>query len=409
MTTAINQFLQDFQDMYVDKEVILNEENTNLTGIELKHLEKYLIRLNTDLNALNTLSEKASNEALVHYTKLLDILEDKVNFIGDSADVYNYVNSYFDIRTVRDIHNYNLRSNKSKTCIYDYNQKGLSLKSTNSLYKCSKTIEGSSITFYNTNSSSHSGLQLTSPFLSLLDIKQIIIRRSDGTVLELPVQAIDDNEYYIKHEQLQSSQIIIEFEFYGSTTVLNSYLETIELSLIEYSYVTEGYIPLEVAHLDASDLFTIITDCNLQNNTYANMNLGIELLDINDNILGTMNTTISLNNSVVCKRLDKVNFNEVDSVTALIIKNKRTKSKLTIEYLESLEFKNEKYILYIPKELQENRVNKYLNKLGQAAFKVNTKLVKKIVFTPTLEMFSFHEKSSPIIKHVTGVTKNETI
>ena len=87
MTTAINQFLQDFQDMYVDKEVLLNEENTNLTGTELKHLEKYLIRLNTDLNSLNTLSEKASNEALVHYTKLLDVLEDKVNFIGDSADV----------------------------------------------------------------------------------------------------------------------------------------------------------------------------------------------------------------------------------------------------------------------------------------------------------------------------------
>ena len=409
MTTAINQFLQDFQDMYVDKEVILNKDNTDLTAIELKHLEKYLTRLNGDLKSLNTLSEKASDEALVHYTRLLEILEEKVDFIGDSADVYNYVNSYFDIRTVRDIHNYNLRSNKSKSCIYDYNQKGLSLKSTNSLYKCPKIIEGSSITFYNTNNSSHSGLQLTSPFLSLLDIKQILIRRSDGTVLELPIQSIDDNEYYIKHEQLQSAQIIIDFEFYGSVTVLNSYLDTIELSLIEYSYVTEGSIPLEVANLDSSDLFTIVVNSKLQNNTYANMNLGIELLDINGNILDTMNTTIALNNTVVCKRLDKINFNEVDSITALIIKNKRSKSNLTIDYLESLDFKNEKYVLYIPKELQENKVNKYLNKLGQAAFKVNTKIVKKIVFTPTLEMFSFHEKSSPIIKHVTGVTKNETI
>ena len=102
MTTAINQFLQDFQDMYVDKEVILNKDNTDLTAIELKHLEKYLTRLNGDLKSLNTLSEKASDEALVHYTRLLEILEEKVDFIGDSADVYNYVNSYFDIRTVRD-------------------------------------------------------------------------------------------------------------------------------------------------------------------------------------------------------------------------------------------------------------------------------------------------------------------
>ena len=76
MTTAINQFLQDFQDLYVDKEVILNKDNTDLTAIELKHLEKYLTRLNGDLKSLNTLSEKASDEALVHYTKLLEILEE---------------------------------------------------------------------------------------------------------------------------------------------------------------------------------------------------------------------------------------------------------------------------------------------------------------------------------------------
>lgn len=407
--TAITDFLQNFQDMYVDKEVSLNIENTSLSVIELKHMEKYLNRLTKDLTDLNNLSLNASKEAITHYSNLLSILEDKIDYIGDSSDIYNYVNSYFDIRTIRDTYNYNLRENKSGSCIYNYNQKGITLKSISSLHKCTKTIEGQSVIFYNTNTSTHNGLHITSDFLNLLSIKQILIRRTDGTVLELVVPLIQDKEYYVDHEQLQSAQIIFEFDTNSSTGELNQYLNTVEVSLIEYTYQTEGALPLNSIKLNASELFTIIIDNELKNNTYSNMNLGIELLDINGEPLDIINTTIPLNNSVVCKRLDRVNFNEVDEVTSLIIKNKKTKSKLTRDYLESLEFKNEKYILYIPKELEENKLNKYLTKLGQSAFKVNTKLVKQIVFSPTLELFSFQDGSSPIIKHVTGVTKNETI
>ena len=407
--TAIKKFLADFQDMYVDKEVFLNTDDTDLTTLELKQLDKYIKRITTDISELSELTYAASTEAKQHYLNLLKVLEDKIDYLGDTADVYNYINSYFDMRTVHDMYNFNLRENKSPLCIYDYNQKGLTLKSKSSLHKCAKDVEGSSIVFYNTNNSYHSGLHITSPYLSILTLKQLSIRRSDGTVLELDITTTEDNEYYINHENLQSAQIIIQFESTITDETLNTYLHTVDLNLINYEYNVEGSLPLGSTEMNTSDLFSIIVESELKNNTYANLNLGVEVLDINGQVIDTINTTIALNNTLVCKRLDQINFQEVDEIVSLVVKNKKTKTNLTESYLNSLEFKHEKYILYTPKDLKENEINKYLKKLGQSSFKINTKVAKRIIFSPTVELYSFQSNASPLIKHVTGVMKNETI
>lgn len=405
---AVTKFLQDFQDMYVDRQLSITSLDTNLSAIELRFLESQLKGIADELTELNQLALTASDEAAKHYIKLLDILDNKIDYIGDTADVYNYVNSYFDSKTVKDMHNFNIRNIKTESCIFDYNQKAVTLKSINSLYKCSKTVENSSITFYNTNNSSHSGIHIVSPFLNLLTITQLSIRKADGTVLELEVSVETDKGYYINHEDLISAQIIITFETENSSQ-LQEYLDTVDINLIDYDYHIEGVVSLETKSLNSSELFSLIVDSVIPNNTFANINLGVELLDVNNNILDVINTTIAVNNSLVCKRLDKINFNEVDSVDSLLVNGKKTKSKLTKEYLESMEFKNSKYILYTPKELRENVLNKYLVKLGQSAFKVNTKVVKRIRITPSVELYSFQKGSSPLIKHITGVTKNETI
>lgn len=395
--------------MYVDREFNLDHKETNLSKLDLKYLERHLTVLMKELQELNTLSSDASKEALAHYTKVLNILDDKIEYIIDTADIYNYVNSYFDLQTVKDLYNFNIKEAVSDSGIFDPNQKGLSLKSVNSLYNCSKTINNSTITFYNTNTSSHTGIHITSPFLDLITISNIVLRKADGTIRELEINVINDQGYYINHETLVSSQIDISFKPIEGTTDLLTYLETVNLNLIDYSYQTEGYVPMKECTLTSSDLFTIITNTVIPKNTYANLDLGVELIDINGNVLDIIETTIPLNNVIVCKRLDRVNFNEVDKIVALFVSNKKTNSELSREYLESLDLKNQKYILYTVKDLLENTLNNYIKKLGTTSFKVNTKVVKQIRFSPTVEMYSFQQGVSPIIKHVTGVTKNDTI
>lgn len=407
--STISNYLKDFQDMYVDVTPNLSGLSTNLTKLELKDLENYLNKLSDTLAELNNLTSNTSEELDKHYKELYRVFDEKLDYIGDMADVYNYINSYFDMKVVRDISIFNLSTKTSDTCIYDQNSKGVTLKSVNSLFRCSKTITDNIITFYNTNTASHSGIHLSSPFLDLLDVTQITIRKADGTVLELEVSKTDNKEYYIHHEDLVSSQIVIQFTPLSSNQTLLSYLQTVNLNLIEYSYGVEGYLPLSNTELAASDLLSIVVNSIIPTNTYANVTLGLELLDVNGNVIDTVDTSIPINSNMICKRLDRINYNEVGSFEYLIIKGKKTKNKISEEYLKSLEFQNEKYVVYIPKDLYENKVNKYLTKLGNNSFRVNTKVVDKLRFSPTIELFSFGLNNSPIIKNVVGVTKNETI
>lgn len=409
---SVQQFLKGARDLYYDGSINIKPGSNYLSKLDLKHLERGLDNISKDLVSISTITTEASNEALVHYTKLLDILENKIEYISDMSDVFNYVNSYFDRRTVRDFVAFNLKELSTDT-LYDEYQKGLTLQNVKYLYQCSKTIEGNSITFYNTNNSSHTGLYITSSFLELLDIVQITIRKADGTILEVDITSNESNVTYIKHELLVSSQIIIMFGLKGdpSFTLSQSTLDTIELSLLDRNYKTEGITTLGKSMIESAELLSFIVSASLPSNTYLNIETGLELIDTNGNLIDLINITLPVNSSEVCKRLDRVNWGEVASITSLIINNKRSRTtkKLTQSYLEDLEFKNERYITYIPKNLEENILNKYIRKLGNTSFKVNDKIVKSIILNPCIEMYSFNPSETPTVHYITGVTKNETI
>lgn len=409
---SVQQFLKGARDLYYDGTVDIKPGSNYLSKLDLKHLERGLDNIAKDLINISTTTSEASNEALVHYTKLLEILESKIDYISDMSDVFNYVNSYFDRRTVRDFVAFNLKDLNTDT-LYDEYQKGLTLQNVRYLYQCSKTIEGNSITFYNTNNSSHTGLYMTSPFLSVLDVMQVTIRKADGTILEVGISDNESDTSYIKHELLVSSQITVIFRLKDNPDANLSYdtLNTIELSLLDRNYKTEGVTALEKSTIESAELLSFIVSASLPSNTYLNIETGLELIDTNGNLIDLINITLPVNNSEVCKRLDRVSWGEVQVITSLIVNNKRSKTakKLTQSYLEGLEFKNERYITYIPKNLEENVLNKYVRKLGNTSFKVNDKIVKSIVLNPSIEMYSFNPSETPLIQYITGVTKNETI
>lgn len=407
---ALKDFLQEARDLYYDGVININSQTAALSKLDLKLLDKSLLEISKELITISNKTSAATEEALDHYTNLLNILEDKIEYISDMSDVFNYINTYFDRRAVRDFVIFNLRTITNST--YDEYQKGLTLENIKYLYNCTKTIEGNVITFYNTNNSSHSGLYLSSKVLDLLDITQITIRKADGTVLEVDINYNNTDFTYIKHELLVSSQTNITFKLKSNPDekIDDTILNTINLSLIDKNYQTEAIYVLDRTTIKADDLLSYIVSANIPTNTYLNIESNLELLDINDNVIDSINITLPVNNSEVCKRLDRVNWGEVELVTSLIVNNKRSRvKKLTREYLENLDFKNERYITYIPKNLDSNILNKYIKKLGNTSFKVNTNVVKNIILNPCIELYSFNPNESPLVSSITGVTKYETI
>lgn len=400
----LTKFLKEFQDIYVNISTDLTTIEEDLSKVELKSLEKYLANVNSQLSETATLTNKASKEALNHYLNILNTLDSKVDYISDSADVLNYVNTYFDIRTVKDMYNFDIASSSSDTCIYNPSTKNISLNNIKTINNCSKTINYNVMTFYNTNNSSHTGLYISSPHLYLLEITQILIRKSDGTVLEVEIPSYT-TELIIEHEELISSQVNITFDININT----EYLSNVLMSLITNKFITEGNLALERSMLKASDLFSIVVDASTPSNTYCNVVLNMELKDINDNSILQLVNTIPVNGSLVCKRLDNVNYEEVDTISSLVIQGLHVTTNLSIEYLQSLKNKNDKYLLYIPKDKLSTKANKLLTKLGTFSYKVNNDSVDKILVTPTIELYTFNTNFSPKIRHIAGVINNETI
>lgn len=399
MSDKIKQFLDNFQDYYVKRTVDLTNLGTNLSSVDLRYTELVFDSLKEELEKLNNLSKDATQEALSHYKKLFQILHEKLDYIEETTEVFNYINTTFDRDSIVDLYNFNLRYNG---IAYNSKEKALTLKSISSLFKCPKVVRDTSITFYNTSSCSHSGLYFDSNFLKLLDVTSIVIRRTDGTLLDLDVTQAD-LENYIRHEALVSAQIDIQFG--ESVYDYPQYLQTIDLHLIDFTYERENHVVLESTELKAGSIFSFITSGITPDDTYVNINVALELLDVNGNEITKIVTTLPVNSPYVCKRLDQVDYKEVESIYKLYIKDKSTTVGLSKTYLDSLDFKEEYFVIYKTKESIVNQVNKYVTRLGNTSFRLS-KTAAKIRVSPTLELYSFKDRLTPTMNYITGVSKN---
>lgn len=410
MNNSISNFIDNFQDMIVTKQTTIEQFPRNLSPIDLNIINSQLLNLAEQLTSLSDLTKLASVDAGLNYKKMIKILEDKINYISDTSDILFKINSFYDSYDIKDIYNYDLRSiNKNTGIIFDDNQKGLTLKSKVNLYKCSKFLSGNTMTFYNTNFCYHSGISFESNFLDLLNIKSITIRKSDGTVIDLAVPDFQEQITYIKHDLLTSSQIIIEFGVNPSLTSHPEYYSELDLSLIDYNYESEGYGVFNNVTYTSADIFNIISDFNVPANCYLNLNFTINLLDINNNIIYEKDIQLPISGRYLCTRLDNLDFDKVESIIGLYIKNNYTTEDLNVEYLKGLSNKNEKYLIYISKEYDSLLINNYLSLISNLGFKLNQKQTRYIDLSLNIELFSFNERLSPLLKNITGITKNETI
>lgn len=411
MGKFINDFIKNFQDMYVVKRTTIENFPSNISSIELKILNSQLDSIEEQLNALSELTNKASKENLDEYLKIKNILESKIDYVSEVSNMFLYLNSFYDMNTVVDLKNYNLKNTAVNDLIVSDNvQKGLTLRNVSNTYNCLQTIvNGRSLVYYNTNLSYHSGITLDSPFLDLLDIKSISVRKVDGTILNLPYSSNINNTQFLKHDYISSTQIIIDLnvDINALPPEIQDYYKGLRISLTDYTYEEKGIIVLEQFDYMSSGLFNIIYNATVPANTFINLDLNITGLDLNGNTVNSFSTTLGIGSPILCKRLDEIDFNKVQTITSIYINNKQTTSKklLDKEYLKSLNNKNEVFVTYLPRKDSTELGSSY-RVLNNQGIRIIDKNINKIQIHSTIEMITFNKNSAPLLKMLTGVTKH---
>lgn len=410
MGKAINDFIKNFQDMYVVKRTTIENFPSNISSIELKILNAQLDSITEQLDSLSQLTNKASEENLDEYLKIKNILESKVDYVSEVSNMFLYLNSFYDMDTVVDLKNYNLKNSAvNNLVVFDNTQKGLTLRNVSNTYNCLQTIvNGRSLVYYNTNLAYHSGITLDSPFLDLLDIKTISVRKVDGTILNLPYSSNINNTQFLKHDYVSSTQIIIDLnvDINLLPPEVQDYYKGLKVSLIDYTYEEKGTVVLEQFDYASSGLFNIIYNATVPDNTFINLDLNITGLDINGNKINSFSTTLGIGSPVLCKRLDEIDFNKVQTITSVYVNNKQTTSKKTLNknYLESLDNKNEIFVTYIPWNNSDEYGSSY-KVLNNQGIRVVDKNINTLQIHSTIEMMTFNKNSAPLLKMLTGVTK----
>lgn len=412
MSLNVQNFIENFQDMFVIKVNTLTSFPNNLSNIELNLINSQLEDITNRLTTLSELTVKGSKENLEEYIKIIEILHKKLDYIEDLSDMLMYINSFYDMNNVLDIFNHNLNeSSGENNLIFDNEQKSLTLKGVTNNFNCPKEmIDGTTFIYYNTNLSFHSGIYLHSDYLDIISIKSITLIKVDGTVVKLPFTNFSKNYNYIKHDYLNSTQISIEFNenILALPIEQQEYYKSLKISLMDYKYTSEGNFVLDPYEYKASKTLNYIYNTTIPNDTFINLNLNIDLKDINKNKINTVTTTLSIGTQKICKQLDNIDFNTVQSIIGIYINDKykeNVNNKITIDYLNSLENKNEIYVIYLKKQREEDILNNYFSVLNNQGIVFKNRNIKYITVYPLLEFYSFNENLSPSLKILTGVTK----
>ena len=410
MTNNVENFVTEFQDMFITKRNTLERFPEELSHIELKIIDQQLKSIREDLSSLSSLTNKAITEQKQTYIKLKETLDSKIDYVSSLSDMLLYINSFYDMSNVVDVKNYEIIGNSQpSSLVYDSSLKGLTLKHVYSTSQCSHSqISGNSVVFYNTNSSYHSGISLESPFLDVLKIKSVFIRKVDGTVINLPLRELRNTREYIAHDFINSTQVVVEFEdnIDYLPTEQQDFYKSLSLSLLDYKYEPYGSFVLKSSEYKKASSFNFITQEKLPADSFINLLVDLTFTDINNNTVDEVSLTLPINQPYVCKSLDKIDKNSVGSLISFSMGGETFEDTFKLEDLEGYSERNEIYIKYIPKTTLSDSLNNNIKIYNNQGFFIKNKNIKNIYCSITVEMYSFNKNTSPLLKMIAGVTKH---
>lgn len=400
----LDKYLQNYQDMFIEKELDLKRYPNNMAIEEFFMINQHLDALLSLVDDQNKLTKGGAKQFEKTYETLINTLKNKIKYIKDSAAVFNKLNITYDKNSIVDYLNVKLQEEDIPEVLY-YNetQKGYSLPRTSVTTNCPYTVNTDAITITNSNLNIHNAISISNPYFKYLETLDLVILKIDGTILSKRVEIVDflKNNIIIEHEATASLRFNIKVKYRDediSQTIKTNILENFKFSLHLNSYSNFATQSFKKMKLNYATYLILNETIRVPNNCYCNYNITIN---------GDISFTSPVANSVVCKRLDLLNKKEVKKIVGMYVKNIYTEQELDLDYVMSLPFPTEKYIIYLPKISENTIVNNKIKVVKNNSFSILTQNSDKIEVDLQLELYSFNNTDTPLLKSIVGFTKNE--
>ena len=406
MATKLTNYLNDFQDMFLDVPEYIQEYNENIIQQEFNILYKKLEVLSKEYNTYYSTVEESAKEFEKLYKQSIQNIHDKIKYINASTNSINSLVKLYDETSMQDYHIYNLNNNSNISNLYYSNiSDSVVLKHDSIVHKTSKEVTATSVKFYNSSTALHSAIRLDATNLQNLSNLNITIQKTDGTTLSYSESVLDVNNIFIlEHDLLNSIIIEITPENYDLNII-----NTLELSLIKNEYHSHGFINLDALTFKKSDYLTFNSNKVIPNNTFINLILNLNLINDENKSIKNIDITFPLGNSLVCKKINEVDWNTIEKVNSIVIDNMFSNEKVEdIYYLKTLSNVENSFIIYQPKAILKDVVNNFNINYNEATVEILFKYFEKYESTVKLEFISFNKNYTPSISSIIGISKNAT-
>lgn len=400
---SLKTFLDNYQDTFITEVVdIVNKYPNNMIKQELDLLDIELTRLKTLVDSQVNVINEGCLDFKNNYDLLINSIKNKIEFINSSASIFNKLNVSYDLNSVVDYLNINLFNSLHTNLLYDDSKEGFTLNYDFVTYRCNYLVNSDlDLVVYNNNKNFHNSIILESSNLDLFSEFTLIILKIDGTVITKVIQNINSSDKIsIEHPIADSLNITIKTKFKNSS-LLNAekmvILDTFKISLSLNKYLCYDTLMLPTISLKSGKYVLLSQTTKVPADCYINYIITIS----------GQTFSVPVNNSIVCKRLDLLNVKEVAKIVGMYIKNDFTRDHLDLDYLLTLDNKNEKYVIYESKLKESVVLNNTIQILNNTNFKLVNYIKERIDIELTVEFYSFNKNETPVLKNIVGFTKNE--
>lgn len=403
MNKNLNLFLNSFQDMYLENDIKLDKYPLNLIENEYTILYNRIANLSLNYTENYELIEKTVYE----FEKLLDTtvktLNEKLDYINYSAKALSNLVVLYDKYSLIDYKLYNL-SNNVLNEVY-YNKDSLVLRHNSVVYQTTKeVINTKEIIFFNTSKNFHNSIRIEYKNIALLEEVDITVLKTDGTELNFLKNSLIDLEdfFILEHDLINTVHVHLKFK---QSFISNN----LTMSILKNNYVSKGTISLEPYTYKCSKYLTFNWNAVVPNNTYINLNLNAKAYNEEGQAVVEVDFTLPVNNTVICKELELVNFEEIKTLKGIYYNNTFT-DEITIENLKDLLSKNLKnrYVIYLPVEKTKDAVTDIINNFVTNQLVFNNNKIKTTVINANLDFYSFSKNKTPSLSRFIGTSSNES-
>jgi len=392
---TIQTYLTENQDLYINRKFDSTKYPINFVELELQLMQAELDSIYSAINNQNESTAKAALEFQNLYLNMVDSFQKKIDYIKNVSEILGKLNITYDANNISDFK------------IVDYFQDNFELNSASYLvlpkkpvtFKANFVVVGETLEVYNTNKSIHNGISIKGNFTDI-DSFLITILKTDGTFIQDTVDSFTNNIVNFEHEVANSVSIAVKV-FFNNPNLSNLDKQAIYSSFVFNlcfnNYENYATYMLPKLTLKSADYYVINQLTKIPTNTFINYNISVD----------DVNYTIPVGNTVVCKRLDNLNYKEVSSFVGLYIKDLYTTENLSEEYLKTLDRKEEKFVIYVSKLKDSVVLNNTLKLIDNLGFKYLKYAAQTLDVRINVELYSFNSALTPQIKNIIGYSKNE--